>query len=259
MGVHKYTPYWLYKKIWGDRKCFGLKPEVNDSDWKIWQFKAFSDFYPTTQQQGIGDRVSRMAYPVINRVNFGHKHILEVGPGIIRHLPYIRNNPERYTICDINEHVLGMAENQLKDVAIPCETVLLSHNNYEKLPFADESFDIIISFNSLEHLYPLDSYLAEMKRILKSGGQLVGGIPCEGGLAWGLGRFLTTRRYVHKNYGINYDKIICWEHPNFADFIIERLNNHFKKEYLKLHPFPFLSIDFNLIANFIYGHASARA
>ena len=252
MCIRKNVPYWIYKKVWGDRKKFGLQPDVHDFDWKIWQDKAFNDFYPTTQQQGIGDRVSRMAYPVISRVDFGDKHVLEIGPGMIRHLPYINGKLARYTICDINEDVLGMAEKQLKDTAIPCETVLLSRKNEGRLPFVEKSFDIVISFNSLEHLYPLDRYLFEIKRILKSGGQFIGGIPCEGGLAWGLGRFLTTRRYVHKNYGIDYDKIICWEHPNFADHILERLDFYFEREYLKLHPFSILSIDFNLVASFVY-------
>jgi SAM-dependent methyltransferase len=252
MCIRKNVPYWIYKKVWGDRKKFGLQPDVHDFDWKIWQDKAFNDFYPTTQQQGIGDRVSRMAYPVISRVDFGDKHVLEIGPGMIRHLPYIKSKPARYTICDINEDVLGMAEKQLKEAEIPCETIFLDREGDNELPFSDESFDVVISFNSLEHLYPLDDYLFEIKRILKVGALLIGGIPCEGGLVWGLGRLLTTRRYVHKNYGINYDKIICWEHPNFADFIIERLDTHFEREHLKLHPFSCLPIDFNLVASFIY-------
>ena len=252
MCIRKNVPYRIYKKVWGDRKKFGLQPDVHDFDWKIWQDKAFNDFYPTTQQQGIGDRVSRMAYPVISRVDFGDKHVLEIGPGMIRHLPYIKSKPARYTICDINEDFLGMAEKQLKEAEIPCETIFLDREGDNELPFSDESFDVVISFNSLEHLYPLDDYLFEIKRILKVGALLIGGIPCEGGLVWGLGRLLTTRRYVHKNYGINYDKIICWEHPNFADFIIERLDTHFEREHLKLHPFSCLPIDFNLVASFIY-------
>jgi len=238
--------------LWGNRKHFGVIPDTKDPDWKIWQEKAYSDFYKNTQQSGIGKMVNKMAYHVIERVDFEEKQILEVGPGIIRHLGYIKNKPIKYTICDINEDILDIAEKQLKTAQFPCDTILLARERSSELPFADESFDIVISFNSLEHLYPLENYLIETKRILKKGGQLVGGIPCEGGLAWGLGRYLTTRRYVHKHYGINYDKIICWEHPNFADFIIEQLDTHFQKRYLKLHPFSFFPIDFNLIASFIY-------
>ena len=60
------------------------------------------------------------------------------------------------------------AEKQLREAAIPCETVLLSRKNEEGLPFVEKSFDIIISFNSPEHLYPLDRYLIEIKRIKPS-------------------------------------------------------------------------------------------
>ena len=240
--------------LWGNRKRFGLIPDTEDPDWSIWQQKAYSDFYKNTQQCGIGDTVNRMAYHVIKRIDFGEKHILEIGPGIIRHLQFIKNKPVKYSICDINEDILNISKQQLRTAQIPCDSILLqSERSSSELPFSDESFDIVISFNSLEHLYPLDIHLIEIKRILKKvGGQLVGGFPCEGGLAWGLGRFLTTRRYVHKNYGINYDKIICWEHPNFANYIIERLDFHFEREYLKLHPISWLPIDFNLVASFIY-------
>jgi SAM-dependent methyltransferase len=238
--------------LWGNRKQFGLIQDNEDLDWKIWQEKAYSDFYQNTQQRGIGDRVNRMAYPVIGRIDFDGKRVLEIGPGIIRHLEYIKNTPTKYTILDISEDLLRMSGKQLGAAGVHCETFLLARESGSELPFRDESFDIVISFNSLEHLHPVENYLVEIKRILKRGGQVVGGIPCEGGLAWGLGRFLTTRRYVHKNYGINYDKIICWEHPNFADFIIEQLDAQFQRKYLRLHPFPFLPIDFNLVASFVY-------
>ena len=250
--IENRLPYFLTKALFGDRKRFGISPDVNDGDWIIWQEKAFSDFYLNTQQKGIGNWVCRLAYPVIEKVDFKGKRILEVGPGIIRHLQYIKNKPLKYTICDVNPEVLDMAQKQLFAAEIPCKTILLDRERGPRLPFNDTSFDIIISFNSLEHLYPLDNYLLEMKRILIKGGQLVGGIPCEGGLAWGMGRFLTTRRYVHKNYGINYDKIICWEHPNYADFIIDKLEGHFKRRYLKFHPFPWLPTDFNLVASFVF-------
>ena len=244
--------YSVSKVLFGDRKQFGTSPDVDSNDWLIWQEKAYTDFYPKTQQKGIGDLVCKMAYSVISRIEFSSKRVLEVGPGFIRHLPYVKVKPLEYILCDINPYFLEMARNQLCDAYIPCTTYLINHEGSGRLPLRSGSLDIIISFNSLEHLYPLNNYLDEFKRVLKPGGKLVGGIPCEGGLAWGLGRFLTTRRYVHKNYKINYDKIICWEHPNFADFIIDRLDAHFKRDHLKLHPFSWLPMDLNLVASFIY-------
>ena len=42
----------------------------------------------------------------------------------------------------------------------------------EVLPCADKSFDSVISFNTLEHIYDVSSALKEMKRVLKSDGEL---------------------------------------------------------------------------------------
>ena len=68
---------------------FGLVPDTEDLDWKIWQEKAYSDFYKKTQQSGIGDIVNKMAYRVIEHIDCGKKQIFEVGPGIIHHLRYV--------------------------------------------------------------------------------------------------------------------------------------------------------------------------
>jgi SAM-dependent methyltransferase len=253
--INKRLPYFVKKVLFGDRNRFGIIPKDSDREWMIWQEKAVSDFYMNTQKKGVGNLVHNLGFSGLKEVDFSQKKVLEVGPGIIGHMKYMKNKPAKYVVCDIREEALHLAEEVLCLAEVPYEAILLNTDVGAELPFVEESFDILISFNSLEHLYPLDEYLLDVKRILKPGGQVVGGIPCEGGLTWGLGRFLTTRRYVHKNYGINYDKIICWEHPNFADFVIERLNMHFKRQHLKLHPFAWLPIDFNLIVSFVFSKA----
>lgn len=219
--LNKYTPYVLFKRLWGDRKRFGIMPNFTDCDWQEWEKHSIS-IYMQTQQKGVGDRICNMAYNAVALIDASDKKILEVGPGSIRHLYFLHGHPQKYIICDIRDDFLVGAGRQLSNTGIAHEKVILKRNTASetkwKLPFPVQAFDVVISFYSLEHLHPLDSYLIEIKRILKRGGQLVGAIPCEGGLAWGLGRFLTTRRYVHKHYGINYDKIICWEHPKLCRF-----------------------------------------
>jgi len=250
--LNKSIPYCIYRRLWGDRKRFDIKPDVNDPDWRVWLEKGYSDFYQNTQQKGIGAWVCKLAYPVISKVDFHKKSILEIGPGRIRHLRFMRSAPQIYEVCDTEEKCLSMSKKVLENAGINNATTLLNSSKKPYLPFSNTNFDIIISFNTLEHFNLLDEYLKEFQRILKPGGKLVGGIPCEGGLAWGLGRYLTTRRYVYRKYRINYDKIICWEHPNFADFIIEKLDKQFERQFLKLHPFHWLPIDFNLVASFVF-------
>jgi SAM-dependent methyltransferase len=247
----KLIPESLKKPLFGDREKYGLCIKQSDPDWLHWQ-EVMSRSYIDTQQQGIGDRVCRMAYSVVTKICYLDQKVLEIGPGIIRHLDQIKEKPQNYTICDVSQEFLRDAEAQLTSAGIPCTKVLLSRDIPWQLPFPDASFDTVITFFSLEHLYPLDQYLIEICRIMRPGAQIIGGIPCEGGLAWGLGRFLITRPEIIKRYQVKYDKLICWEHPNFADFIISRLSYYFKKEFLQLHPFPWLPLDLNFVANFIF-------
>lgn len=125
------------------------------------------------------------------------------------------------------------------------------------IPVADESVDVLFAFYSLEHVVDLQDHIKEMLRVLRPGGFLVGAVPNEGGLAWGLARYLGTRKWIRNKYNINYDKIIAWEHPNYVDFVQETLNKHFSKDLWRSHPLPFVkSFNLNLISSFVYSKSA---
>ncbi len=243
-------PNALQKVLWGDRKKYGKDPADDDPEWRLWHDQHYLEFYSETQRQGIGERVCNAGYPVLRKLGFSQKSILEIGPGIIRHLEFIDEVPASYTIVDTKTAFLDGAERQLRDRGFSCESVIVERG--AGLPFESGKFDCIISFYSLEHLHPLDKYLGEFERVMKSGAVLAGAIPCDGGLAWGLGRYLTTRRHVMRRYGIDYDKIMCWDHPNLVDAIFEGLESRFARVYWALYPFPRMPIDVNLVGRFIY-------
>ena len=139
----------------------------------------------------------------------------------------------------------------LTGISTNFESFLIQRN--EKLPIPKNSVDVIVTFYSLEHLHPLEDYLEDMKYYLKPDGVVVGAVPTEGGLLWGVGRYLTSRRWLHKNTKINYDKLICWEHPNFCDQIIRQLDNNFQRLKLKSWPLNKLPLlDANLTFSFCY-------
>jgi len=50
-----------------------------------------------------------------------------------------------------------------------------------RLPFADASFDAVVSFETLEHVFNLDEVLDELARVVKPGGTLLVTLP----FAWG--------------------------------------------------------------------------
>jgi len=241
-------PHFLAGPLFGDRQQFGLEIQHDDPEWSAWQ-NFYMDFYQNTQKQGIGKTINDLGYQVLNLVDLNGKYVLEVGPGTLPHLRFWRGTPFHYTLVDNQQILLDHSARILEERNVKYSCHLM--DSYV-LPIGDHQADVVISFYSLEHLNPLDLYLEEIKRVLRPGGVLVGAIPAEGGIAWGLGRFFTSRQYVKKHTSINLDKIICWEHPNFSEDILNKLDINFIPVSKKYSPFIFPLIDINLIISFVY-------
>jgi ubiquinone/menaquinone biosynthesis C-methylase UbiE len=115
--------------------------------------------------------------------------VLEVGCGTGLSLAHV-NWPavERYDATDPDVHMLQRARE--KADALPPELrvkVALQEAPAERLPFADGSFDAVITSLVLCTVVDLDAALAELKRVLVPGGELrliehVGGEGFAGGL-----------------------------------------------------------------------------
>jgi SAM-dependent methyltransferase len=244
-------PNFLSASLFGDRKRFGLNVQPDDPCWKEWQ-NTYLDFYYANQKESIGKIVNDAGYNVMSKLNLEGKKILEIGPGDINHINNWKGRPSSYVIADVKQEMLDRTSAKLKKYNISHSTRLLVEGDFGNLPFEDEEFDALISFYAFEHLYPFPEYLQNMMRVLKKKGKIVGAIPGEGGLAWGMGRLVTSRRWLKKNTTINPDKIICWEHPNFAGTILKTLDARMKRCYLSFWPLSIHVIDLNLVIKFIY-------
>lgn len=248
--IRKFIPSFAYNVLWGARDRYGLKVIENDPCWLEWK-DTYTKFYLANQKKGIGTKVNEAGYKIMQEIDLTDKKILEIGAGDISHLKYLRGNPKEYLLADISNSMMDLAKQKLKKYNIINRSILISRN--QPLPIKDRSIDIIVSFYSLEHLYPLSEYLKDILRVLKPGGILIGAIPAEGGLAWGLGRMFTSRRWFKKNTKINPDKIICWEHPNFADQIISQLDDCLIRKKVTFWPLNIIPIlDINLVIKYIY-------
>ena len=247
---HK-APRWIASVLFGDRQKYGLVPDENDSCWKEWS-GSYHDFYESTQKSGIGEAINNAGYKVLRKVDLEGCRVLEVGPGGLHHIPFWCGNPEFYALVDLDKKFLENASAKLTAADIPHDLRLTTRDCGGVLPAGDNEFDIIVTFYSLEHLYPFSEHLKDMLRVLKPGGKIVGAIPAEGGLAWGFGRFLTRRRWLRKNTSINPDKIICWEHPNMADEILNCLSEQLLLNKLSFWPMGLPVVDLNLILRFIF-------
>ena len=250
LTFRSFMPRFLRNLLWGNRERWGLKINPADVDWEKYQ-EVLGLFYSATQRSGIGSIVNDAGYQVISGVNLADKVILEIGAGDIKHFQYWVGRPKKYILADISNEMMDRAKNCLDQHGVPYDALMLERG--ESLPLDDQSVDLIFSFYSLEHLYPLTPYLMEMLRVLKPGGLIIGAIPAEGGVPWGIGRALTSRRWFKKNTTIDPDKIICWEHPNFADEILNVLDGLMDRKCVSFWPLPLIPlVDANLIIRFQY-------
>jgi ubiquinone/menaquinone biosynthesis C-methylase UbiE len=106
--------------------------------------------------------------------------ILDAGCGTglnLRHLP------PGSTGVDINPRNIAILRSRLPDHTIV-------EGDVEALPFADASFGTVLCTEVLEHLPRPDAALAEIRRVLRPGGVLVGSVPARSAI-WRL-RFLSS-------------------------------------------------------------------
>lgn len=236
--------------LWGDRDRWGLTINERDPSWIEYQDE-LTRFYDETQRGVLGRWISDAGYRVMSRIDLSGKRVLEIGPGDIRHMAFWNGKPNEYLLVDIQKRMLLKAQARLAEIGVPCQPLLVGIG--KPLPFEDASLDVVVSFFSLEHIYPLAPYLREVQRVLRPGGNLIGAIPAEGGLAWGGGRMLTTRRWFRRHTSVDPDKIICWEHPNFGDQILAELDESFDRQLVRFWPLPWLPLlDVNLTVRFHY-------
>jgi ubiquinone/menaquinone biosynthesis C-methylase UbiE/uncharacterized protein YbaR (Trm112 family) len=119
---------------------------------------------------------------------------------------------------------------------------VLIQADFTRLPFKRDTVAIGVSLYALEHVYHLEDALKEMSRVVKGGSTFYVGLPCEGGLAWTLGRKLTSERTMSKRFNLDYKKYIRLEHCNTASRVVSALGRHFNIEHRSLYPLNILPI-----------------
>lgn len=104
-----------------------------------------------------------------------NRSILDVGTGSGLMLPSLAKYGAVYAVDQSPEYIsrakkLCDAENINADIR---------HASVNKVPFADEFFDVIFCLSVLEHVKDLPAAVIELKRLLKNDGMLIVGVPVE--------------------------------------------------------------------------------
>lgn len=165
---------------------------------------------------------------------------IEIGSGSGWHFRYV-SKKDKHMGLDLRTSLLQRSRMDYRDFP------MIQGNGYH-LPFINESFDRIVSIYVFEHLSSLPDSLAEIRRVLKPEGELLVGLPTEGGLAFDLGRRLTTKKYFEQKYKVDYLKIVRSEHCNTCQEVTTELENWFTITDIWYLPFFIPTVHLNAIA-----------
>ena len=75
MYLRKFLPYFLKKRLWGDRDNFGLVVDENDPSWKEWN-NIYTKFYKSNQRGNIGVKVNDIGYSILKEIDLENKSTL---------------------------------------------------------------------------------------------------------------------------------------------------------------------------------------
>lgn len=96
------------------------------------------------------------------------KMVLDVACGVGYGSYLIKNSAKRVIGVDISKDAITHAKAHCADQKI--EFIV---SDATKLPFPDNFFDVIVSFETIEHVRNHEKYLSECKRVLKGGGVFI--------------------------------------------------------------------------------------
>jgi SAM-dependent methyltransferase len=203
------------------------------------------------EQQRISDDFMRYWHEILPKRygvadNFGHNYpvrhapkrfmrTVEIGAGLGQHLSYERLTPEqksRYVALELRQNMADKIKERFPEIQVyvgDCQA---------RLDFPDGHFDRVLAIHVLEHLPNLPAAVAEMYRLCsKKSGILSVVIPCEGSLAYTLGRRVSAQRIFEKRYKQSYRWLIQREHLNKPHEILPELEKYFKVNHRAFFPF----------------------
>ena len=97
--------------------------------------------------------------------------ILDAGCGYCYHTKRLARSGAKITAVDFSDAALAAATKTL-DRSLH-QHVTLQHADLTALPFAENSFDFVVSWGVLMHIPELEKAVSELTRVLKHGGILV--------------------------------------------------------------------------------------
>jgi SAM-dependent methyltransferase len=210
----------------------------------------------TPEQQAVYDdfvkrwhEILPQRYGIVERFNHqfpvqysrpGFVRTLEIGAGLGEHLKHELLTDEQrrgYYALELRENMAV----RISEVHPTVNTIL--GDCQQRLEFEDGDIDRYLAIHVLEHLPDLPACVREAWRLLdKERGQFLAVIPCEGGVAYSLGRRISAQRIFERTYSMDYRPFIEREHINLPAEILGELAPYFEIDRRRFFPLPFVPV-----------------
>jgi ubiquinone/menaquinone biosynthesis C-methylase UbiE len=102
---------------------------------------------------------------------------------------------EKSYLVDFSDYLLSLAKERLK--GSPCDYELIKVLQY-RLPFEDEFFDFVASYETIEHMGNVDLFMNELSRVLKRDGIMI--LTCPN-ILWEPAHWLAAIFNIHHSEG----------------------------------------------------------
>jgi ubiquinone/menaquinone biosynthesis C-methylase UbiE len=145
--------------------------------------------------------------------------ILEIGCGIGTVVFELSEKGHNIVGIDISGEAIEYGRNKYGNVRLDTQAA-------ETLPYEDESFEVVLSFDLFEHIAEIDKHISEVRRVLGPGGYYL---------------FQTPNRYSNIIYETLWTKSLQWRsyHPSLHSpgQLRRRMSRHgFETRFVKMNP-----------------------
>jgi SAM-dependent methyltransferase len=145
--------------------------------------------------------------------------ILEIGCGIGTVVNELSRKGQDIVGIDISGEAIEYGRKKYGDIRLEVQAA-------EILPYEDESFDVVLSFDLFEHIAEIDKHISEVRRVLRPGGYYL---------------FQTPNRYSNIIYETLWTKSLQWRryHPSLHSpgQLKRRMARHgFDIKFIKMNP-----------------------
>ena len=172
-----------------------------------------------TGKEERGNLQTNLEFLALTNLLRPRDRILEIGCGIGSVVFELSRKGHDVRGIDISGEAIEYGRKKYGDIRLEVQAA-------EALPYADESFDAVLSFDLFEHIAAIDRHISEVSRVLRPGGYYL---------------FQTPNKYSNVIYETVWTRSFAWRryHPSLHSpgQLRRRLARHgFQIRFVKMNP-----------------------